>query len=198
VTLLVTADGTIPAFAAPAGPRTGSVPATWHSAPSTLPVIGTRPGWFDVRLAQRPNESTAWVRAQNVTVASTPYAIVINLATTHLTLYRDGVQVFSAPAGVGTTADPTPPGRFFIAFVASPPAPAYGAFVLVTSAHSNVITDWDMSGDAMVAIHGPLGADQLIGASGARISHGCIRLHEQDLLKLGNIPAGTPVTIVSS
>lgn len=53
-----------------------------------------------------------------------------------------------------------------------------------------------MSGDGMVGIHGPLGGEQLIGASGARISHGCIRLHEADLLRLRDIPAGTPVTIV--
>jgi len=38
--------------------------------------------------------------------------------------------------------------------------------VIVTSAHSNTITDWDNSGDAMIAIHGPLGADAEIGTTG--------------------------------
>ncbi len=197
VTLLVTPDGTIPRYRVPGGPQTGTVPATWHQAPSTLPVIAARNGWFDVRLAQRPNESTAWVRAENVTVSSTPYAIVVNLKTTHLTVYHYGLKVYSFPAGVGSPIHPTPTGHFFIAFIAGPPTPAYGAFVLVTSAHSDSITDWEMSGDAMIAIHGPLGSDTLIGTRGAHISHGCIRLHEPDLLRLRNLPAGTPVTIVA-
>lgn len=197
-TLLATADGRTPEFAAPGGPQTGWVPGSWHLAASTLPVISTQSGWLEVRLAQRPNESTAWVRASSVTLSTTAYAIVINLATTRLTLYRDGQQVFSAPAGVGTAGDPTPAGQFFVAFFAAPPAPGYGAFVMVTSAHSDTITDWDMSGDAMVAIHGPLGGDAAIGSTGARISHGCIRLHEADLLRLRDVPAGSPVTILGS
>lgn len=50
----------------------------------------------------------------------------------------------------------------------------------------------------MVGIHGPLGAGAVIGRTGARISHGCIRLHDRDLARLSDVPAGTPVTIVSS
>lgn len=196
-TLLATADSTIPRFAAPGGPQTGWVPGTWHSARSALPVIATRPGWLDVRLAQRPNESTAWVRASDVTLTTTPYAIVIDLGTARLTLYRGGQPVFTASVGVGVVNDPTPAGMFFVAFLAAPPTPGYGAFVMVTSAHSNAITDWESSGDALVAIHGPLGADAQIGSTGAHISHGCIRLHDSDLLRLRDVPAGTPVMIQS-
>lgn len=197
-TLLATTDHTIPKSAAPGKPTDGSVPGSWHGGVSTLPVIARRPGWVDVRLAQRPNESTAWVLARDVKFSVTPYAIVIDLATTHLFLYRDGKRILSAPVGVGTPQYPTPTGTFFTAFFAAPPSPAYGAFVMVTSGHSNVITDWEMSGDAMVAIHGPLGSDAEIGTTGARISHGCIRMHENDLLRLRDVPVGTPIYIFSS
>lgn len=196
-TTVATADSTIPAFSQPGGEQTGWVPATWHSALSALPVIAARPGWLQVRLAQRPNESTAWVRRRDVTLSTTQYAIVIDLAAARLTLYDAGRPVFSAPAGVGAPETPTPAGEFFVAFTALPPAPGYGPFVLVTSAHSDSITDWNMSGDAMIAIHGPLGADKQIGTAGAHISHGCIRLHEADLIKLHDIPAGTPVTVLA-
>lgn len=196
-TTVATADSTIPAFAKPGGQQIGSVPAIWHSALSALPVIATRPGWLHVRLAQRPNQSTAWVRRRDVTLSTTKYAIVIDLAAARLTLYNAGRPVFSAPAGVGAPGTPTPAGEFFVAFTALPPAPGYGPFLLVTSAHSDSITDWDMSGDAMIAIHGPLGADRQIGTMGAHISHGCIRLHEADLSKLYDIPAGTPVTVLA-
>jgi lipoprotein-anchoring transpeptidase ErfK/SrfK len=197
-TLLATTHGAVPKFAFPGGPRNGQVPGSWHRAPSVLPVIGQRPGWLKVRLAQRPNEATAWILSRDATLTTTPYAIVLDLAATRLTLYRDGHSVFSAPAGIGTRQDPTPAGTFFVAFFAAPPAPAYGAFVIVTSAHSNVITDWDMSGDAMVAIHAALGGDAQIGTTGARVSHGCIRLHENDLLRLRDVPAGSPVIILAS
>jgi lipoprotein-anchoring transpeptidase ErfK/SrfK len=128
----------------------------------------------------------------------TPYRIVINLATTHLTLYKDNRMVFSAPVGAGTRADPTPTGQYFVAFLEAPPKsdPGYGAFIMVISAHSDAISNWQGSDDAVIGIHGPLGGDKEIGTTGARISHGCIRLHENDLLKLRDVPPGSPVDIV--
>ncbi len=81
-----------------------------------------------------------------------------------------------------------------------PPDPGYGPFVLATSNHSDTITDWEDSGDAIIAIHGPItsDADQQIGTTGAAISHGCIRLHDADLALLAGIPAGTPINVVAS
>jgi L,D-transpeptidase catalytic domain len=192
---VATTHGAIPSYAAPGGAQAGAVPGEWQGAPTTLPVIASRPGWYEVRLAQRPNESTAWVLAQDVTLASTPYRIVIDLASTHLTLWKSDRRVFSAPVGIGTPQDPTPVGQYFVALFSQPPTPAYGAFVMVTSAHSDSITDWERSGDAIVAIHGPLGSDQQIGTRGAAISHGCVRLHEVDLLRLREVPVGSPVDI---
>ena len=99
---------------------------------------------------------------------------------------------------VGTDDDPTPPGGYFVAFAEGPPEPnpGYGPFILVTSAHSPKITDWEGSGDAVIGIHGPLGDDGEIGTTGARISHGCIRLHDAALKRLSGVPAGTPVDII--
>jgi lipoprotein-anchoring transpeptidase ErfK/SrfK len=105
-------------------------------------------------------------------------------------------MVASFPVGIGIPAAPTPTGRYFVALFAQPPSPGYGQFVMVTSAHSNTISDWEESGDAIVAIHGSLGSDAAIGTTGARVSHGCIRLHDVDLAQLRNVPAGTPVDIV--
>ena len=144
-TLVATPAQAIPTFSVPGGPVNGTLPATWHGAASTLPVIAQQPGWLQVRLAQRPNESTAWVLSADMTLATTPYRVVIDLATTHLTLYKSGVAIFSAPVGVGTPAYPTPTGHYFVAFFAAPPSPGYGPFVMVLSAHSNTITDWESS-----------------------------------------------------
>jgi lipoprotein-anchoring transpeptidase ErfK/SrfK len=198
-TVLATVLRTVPRYASPGRPAVGTVPANWFGRPSVLPVIATSPGWVRVRLAQRPNGSTAWLPASDVTLGSASYRIVVNSVTAQLALYDLGRLVFSAPAGVGTPDDPTPTGEFFVAFDERPPQPnpGYGPFIMVTSAHSTAIADWEGSGDAVIGIHGPLGEDSEIGAVGARISHGCVRLHDQALERLGVVPPGTPVDIVS-
>lgn len=193
--LVATLHSDVPRYAAPTGVQTGSVPATWFSAPSALPVIAQDNGYLEVRLAQRPNGSTAWIPASEVTLSTTPYRVVINLTTEHLMLYKEGQLEMSAPVGIGTVRDPTPTGNFFVALYANPPSPAWGPFIMVTSGHSTAISDWEKSGDAIVAIHGPLGANVAIGTTGGRVSHGCVRLHNADLVRLRDVPVGSPVQI---
>ncbi|HEX4288013.1 MAG TPA: L,D-transpeptidase [Trebonia sp.] len=197
-TELATVRATAPGYAVPGRLAAGPVAASWYGRPSVLPVIATRPGWVRVRLAQRPDGSTAWLPASDVTLSSTPYRIVVNLGTTRLALYDRGRLVFSAPAGVGAEGDPTPTGEFFVAFDEAPPEPnpGYGPFIIVTSDHSQAISDWEGSGDAVIGIHGPLGEDGLIGTTGARISHGCVRLHLQSLERLTRVPPGTPIDVI--
>jgi lipoprotein-anchoring transpeptidase ErfK/SrfK len=172
---------------------------TWEYRPSILPVIATRPGWVQVRLPERPNGSTAWLPVGDVTVRSTPYRIVINVTTRRLTLYKAGKVLVSAPAGIGMSGDPTPLGHYFVAFDEPPPQPnpGYGPFIMVTSAHSPSISDWEGSGDAVIGIHGPLGDDAEIGTAGAKVSHGCIRLHDQALRGLSRVPPGTPIYVAA-
>ena len=199
-TTVATTHGSIPGYASPqsAAPDM-TVPGSWYGYPSVLPVVRTEPGWLYVRLAQRPNGSTIWVRQSDVTLSSTSYYMVVNLATEHLLVYDSGAQIFDFPAGIGAPDDPTPPGQYFMPMQYPSPGPGYGPFVLVTSDHSDTITDWENSGDAVIGIHGPITAsdDSLIGTTGAAISHGCIRLHDADLAQLSVIPAGTPIDIIS-
>jgi L,D-transpeptidase catalytic domain len=199
LTLIAQLGHDVPRYTRPdARSVAGTVPGSWLGAPSALPVIDARPGWLRVRLAQRPNFSTAWVRATDARLVTSAYRIVVDVPSRHLLLYRDNKLALDLPAGVGTPDDPTPTGDFFVASFAPPPGPEYGDFVLVTSAHSTQITDWENSGDAIVGIHGPLGADAAIGTTGAAVSHGCVRLHAADLVKLRPVPAGTPISIVGS
>jgi lipoprotein-anchoring transpeptidase ErfK/SrfK len=198
-TTVASLEGNVPGSPEPGAPPNTMVPATWYGYPSILPVIGSTPNWVEVRLAQRPNGSTTWVPSSDVTLSLTPYLLVLNLATEHLTVYENGQQIMDFPAGVGSPDDPTVTGNYFVTMRVPPPDPGYGPFVLVTSAHSDSIADWAGSGDAIIAIHGPITAydDQLIGTTGAAISHGCVRLHDADLAQLAGIPAGTPLDIVA-
>jgi lipoprotein-anchoring transpeptidase ErfK/SrfK len=195
--LIATTKGTIPRFATPGGRKDGTVPGRWYGGLSSLPVIGQQPGWFRVRLVTRPNGSTAWVRAADVTITATPYRIVVDLASEHLRLYRLGKEIMNAAAGIGTRQDPTPTGQYFVAMFEESPSAGYGPFILVTSAHSDTIRDWEGFGDAVIGIHGPVGEGSQIGTSGAALSHGCIRLQLPDLARLRPVPVGTPISITA-
>jgi hypothetical protein len=191
--------GSIPRYPYPGAASDGTVPATWYGYQSILPVVDEAPGWVEVRLAQRPNMSVTWVRAEDVQLDPTPYHLVLDLASMHLLVFQSGQLIYSFPAGVGTPDDPTPTGTFFVAFQAPPPNAGYGPFMFVTSAHSDAISDWEGEGDAIIALHGPITArdDARIGTTGARISHGCVRLHDADLARIASVPPGTPLDIVN-
>jgi lipoprotein-anchoring transpeptidase ErfK/SrfK len=197
--LVATVKGDTPGSPNPGGVPTQTVPGSWYGYPSILPVIAKAPGWLEVRLAQRPNESTAWIPASDATTSVDHFAIVVDLGTMRLGVFERGRQIENFPAGIGQSSSPTPEGNFFVAMTVPAPSPGYGPFVLVTSGHSDAITDWENSGDAIIAIHGPIDAtaDALIGTTGAAVSNGCVRLHDGDLAQLSNVPAGTPVDIVS-
>lgn len=201
-TLVVTLPGDVDRYAAPEADSQpeGTIPGSWHGRPSVLPVIDQRPGWLQVRLAQRPNQSTGWIRRQGVELATTPYRIQIDVGQRRLRLLNAGEVVLDAPAGIGRDKAPTPLGSYFVTFLQQPPDPTsgWGPFVVVTSAHSETISDFEQSGDAITAIHGPLGAEDQIGDDGAKISLGCVRLHLDDLAKLRDVPAGTPIDIVNT
>jgi lipoprotein-anchoring transpeptidase ErfK/SrfK len=66
--------------------------------------------------------------------------------------------------------------------------PFYGPVAFGTNARSPVLTDWPGSG--FIGTNRP---ELLPG----RVSHGCIRLRNSDILALARLmPVGTPVTIL--
>ena len=107
------------------------------------------------------------------------------------TLVRGDEMLFQAPIGVGTVDAPTPRGEFFVRNVLTRyRSPAYGPIAFGTSAQSETLTDWPAGG--FVGIHGTDRPELLPG----RVSHGCIRLRNEDIVALARLMAvGTPVTI---
>ncbi len=184
------------ALDAPGGRARAALPAHDFGAPTVVPVVGSAPGWLQVMLPDRPNHSTGWIPRSAVSMGETPDFLVINVRQHRLRWYEAGRLQLDAPAAVGNAATPTPLGSFYVRLLAPTPGPGYGSFALVTSAHSEAIGDWGGSGDAIVAIHGPVGADTAIGSSGAAISHGCVRLHLADLARLAAVHPGTPVSVM--
>jgi lipoprotein-anchoring transpeptidase ErfK/SrfK len=148
--------------------------------------------WVRVALTVLPNGRTGWVlRSDLSSYRLVETRLVIDTHRFTVTLYRNGRRVFRAPAGVGLPASPTPRGSFYIREKLTDfHNAAYGPVAFGTNARSPVLTDWP--GGGVVGIHGTNEPSRLPG----RISHGCVRLRNADVLRLERLlPLGTPVTI---
>jgi lipoprotein-anchoring transpeptidase ErfK/SrfK len=145
-----------------------------------------------VRLAILPNNSTGWVDGKALGDLRTVHThLYIDQAKLRATLKRDGRVVFTSIVGVGRTYWPTPRGEFYIRDKFTNFAnPFYGPVAFLTSARSAVLTDWP--GGGFVGVHGTNEPGILPG----RVSHGCIRMRNESILKLARLmQTGTPLTI---
>ncbi len=192
-----TKGGDIAVYATPdaaAQPVSTLSAQTQYTLPRTLLAFDQYQGWLHVYLPTRPNDSTGWVKASDVTVsAPLVWQIKVSLAEHQVTLLHNGAVVFTAPAAIGTPDDPTPTGTFYYTDpidLATQPDSAYGVFAIGLSGHSNALSEFE-GGDAQIAIHG---TDDP-GSIGDDVSHGCVRVDNDVILKLAQLPLGTPVVI---
>jgi lipoprotein-anchoring transpeptidase ErfK/SrfK len=147
--------------------------------------------WVELRVPGRPNGRTGWVPRGALDVFNhTNMEIVVNRAKRQLTLYRAGRVIYRAPIGVGKPSTPTPPGHFWITEAFPSSNPAYGPYAFGTSDYSS-LTDW--IGGGIVGLHGTNEPSLVPGDP----SHGCIRLHNSDILRLSKLVAiGTPLLVL--
>jgi lipoprotein-anchoring transpeptidase ErfK/SrfK len=182
----------------PAAPGVGHLhTVTPEGTENIAPVLGRRQHrsgviWIRVRAPALPENVEGWVPRSALggyTLVRT--RLVVELERLRATLYEDGRRVFRAPIGVGKAGSPTPRGEFFVRNVLTDyDSLFYGPIAFGTSARSVVLTDWPAGG--FVGIHGTSRPELLPG----RVSHGCIRLQNADILRLARLmPVGTPITI---
>ncbi len=148
--------------------------------------------WYRVWLAMRPNESRGWIAEGRLAFYTTSARIAIDLSERKLSVYRRGELVGTYPVAVGKPGLSTPTGSFFVNQKLRPPSPggAYGVLAIGISAFQPKLPDWVQGGP--VAIHGT-NEDGLIGKA---VSHGCVRMHDKDVLEVSRyVPAGSPVVI---
>jgi lipoprotein-anchoring transpeptidase ErfK/SrfK len=148
--------------------------------------------WVRIRLSILPNNSTGWVpRAALGEWHVVDTRLVVDRVQLRAVLYRGTRRVFTAPIGVGLPRWPTPRGEYYVRErLAGFDDPFYGPVAFGLSARSPVLTDWP--GGGYVGIHGTDRPSLLPG----RVSHGCIRLRNADILRLARLmPLGTPVTV---
>jgi hypothetical protein len=159
-------------------------------------VLGrtTRAGqlWIHARVPGLPDRSVGWIPRRALGgYGFVRTRLVVGLRDQRARLYFKGVSILRVPIGVGKSRWPTPTGTFYVRNRLTRYAdPFYGPLAFGTSARSGAVTDWP--GGGFIGIHGTNRPDILPG----RVSHGCIRMRNADILKLGRLmPVGTPVEI---
>jgi hypothetical protein len=148
--------------------------------------------WVRARLAGLRNGATGWVpRSALGGYAGVRTHLVVDLDELTATLYHGERPVFRGPVGVGKPESPTPRGEFYIRNKLTRYANRfYGPIAFGTSGRSSALSDWPAGG--FIGIHGTDRPDLVPG----RVSHGCIRLRNEDILELARLmPVGTPLTI---
>lgn len=149
--------------------------------------------WYQVRIPGRPNGRVGWVREDSLGPLQTVRTqLIVDRHRLRATLLRNGHKVFRAPVGVGKSSTPTPAGHFWIRekLVLRGGHGVYGPLAFGTAAYSAHLTDWPRGG--VIGIHGTNEPKLVPG----RPSHGCIRMHNRDIKRLGRLmPIGTPLLI---
>jgi lipoprotein-anchoring transpeptidase ErfK/SrfK len=169
-------------------------PAT--GVPQTFLVESQRPdGWVQVLLPVRPNGSTGWVQASDVTLTQNPFHIDVSLGNHTITVTNANQVIYSGPVAVGAPDTPTPTGKFYLYVLLQAPDPSgpYGPYAYGLSSHSDALETF-AGGDAEIGIHGNDDASAL----GYSVSHGCIRMDNAGITELSKqLPLGTPVDVAS-
>ena len=148
--------------------------------------------WYHVRLPILPNNSTGWVPKSALgNIYEVHTHLYVNRETQTAVLKKDGRVIFTTRVGVGKSYWPTPAGQFYIRDkLTNFNNPFYGPIAFGTSARSAVLTDWP--GGGFVGVHGTNEPYLIPGY----ISHGCIRLANDSILKLAKLmTVGTPLTV---
>jgi lipoprotein-anchoring transpeptidase ErfK/SrfK len=181
---------------APDGPTSGALaPQDELGSPLVLLAVARHGDWFQALLPSRPNGSTGWIRASDVTASAPTYRVDVSRAAHQLKVIRiaDGAVVLSSVVGVGRASTPTPAGELFVRdlFPTGTMDHPYGPFAFGLSGHSDVLMHFG-TGDGRIAIHGTNQPDTI----GADQSNGCVHVpNDFDLTLIPLLPLGTPVVI---
>jgi lipoprotein-anchoring transpeptidase ErfK/SrfK len=149
--------------------------------------------WLEVYLASRPNGSTGFIKRDQVDVKSDSYRIEVHLGAFNIKAYNGHVKILDAPIAIGADDGPTPGGMYYVNVLLASSDASYGPYAFGLSGHSDVYQTFN-GGDGQLGLHGTDQPDKI----GTKVSHGCIRLKNDDITTLAKqIPLGTPIQILA-
>ena len=181
--------GTIPVYAEPGGRPFAKVTPN-QMGEAWFPVVDRTDGWVKVLLPSRPNGSAGWLKAADVEQRRSPYVVRVHVGSRELELFENGSLVGSWPVAVGAAETPTPTGRTFLLGSIVDANQSYSPVILPLGSHSDTLDSYG-GGPGTVALHG-WPDDSVFGDA---VSHGCIRVPDDALDQLTQVPLGTLVIV---
>jgi lipoprotein-anchoring transpeptidase ErfK/SrfK len=149
-----------------------------------------KPTWYRISVPGRPNGQRGWVPAASVDLRPVRKRLLVDRSERRFEFWHGDRLVRAGKVAVGAPGAETPTGLFYVQSKFVPDAPILGAYAFETSAYSK-LTDWP--GGGVVGVHGTPWPWLL----GQAVSHGCVRMHNDDVRWLrSRMPVGTPVKIV--
>lgn len=200
------ANGQLAIFDAPGGTVTRGItnPKTVCGSDVTIPLVllvkrATGDGWYEVYVPERPNGGTGFVNAADVTIKEYNVHIEIRLSDYNLKAFEGNTMFLNAPIAEAAADTPTPGGTYFTTELLRPanekgepdPNGPYGPYAYGLSGFSEALSSFGGC-PGQLGIHGT-NQPQLMGQ---KVSHGCIRLRNDDIKRLAaKVPLGVPVQI---
>jgi lipoprotein-anchoring transpeptidase ErfK/SrfK len=169
---------------------------TYYKNPLVVEVLENQGDYMKVLITARPNHTTGWIKADDVTIAATDFRMELDLSTFHLKVFRGAELFVETDVVIGKDSTPTPVGHYFVTekIKNSSDTGVYGAWILPTNAYSEVLDTFD-NGLPQVAFHGT-NQPELVGT---KASNGCVRIPNDVVIKIAEkIPAGTPIDIFTT
>ena len=153
--------------------------------------------WVKVRLPGLPGQTSGWVpRGALGGYTTVRTLLLVDLSRLTARLLRDGREIFRAQVGVGQPAGRHRQVQFYVRdrlHALSQQERVYGPIAFGTE-RSLARADGLARREASSASTGRTGPELLPG----RVSHGCIRMRNEDIVVLDRLmPVGTPLRIVA-
>lgn len=158
-------------------------------------VAAQAPDWYEVYLPIRPNGTTGWVKAEDVSVDTTDFWIEVSLSDFEMVVHEGDEVVLRTEIGVGRDDRPTPGGVYYVKELLRVPnsAGAYGPYAYGLSGYQSTLESFN-GGQAVIGIHGTNDPTSF----GRVVSSGCVRVPNATITRLAEVigpPLGTPVRI---
>ena len=150
--------------------------------------------WLKVRLPSwfSHGMTSGWVNAARVKIAVNHWRVEVSRAAGTMKIIRDGSVVTTASVGTGTDSTPTPAGLHATYDHWRSDEAVLGEWTVSLTTHSPQVPEFG-GRQAVVAIHGWHAS----GGSAGSVSHGCIRVANDSLMReiALQLPMGTPVQV---
>lgn len=169
---------------------------TYYKNPLVVEVLENQGEWMKVLITARPNHTTGWIKADDVTIAATEYRMELDLSTFHLKVFKGADLFVETDVVIGKDSTPTPVGHFYVTEKIKNPTDTgvYGAWILPVNGYSEVLDTFD-NGLPQIAFHGT-NQPELVGT---KASNGCVRIPNDVVVKIAAaVPAGTPIDIFAT